>query len=100
MPVAFYLVSVRQRSHYRCTEINLAIIAACMPTLPGFFVCAKLYGSSIYKSIRSHILSSSHSNTSQKGSETSHNYGSLLKGANKSSNGVHELDTIPLQNMA
>jgi len=38
--------------------MNLAIIAACMSTLPGVFAMAKTYRYSIYKSIRSRILTS------------------------------------------
>jgi hypothetical protein len=35
--------------------MNLAIIAACMSTLPGVLVKIRNYGSSVYKSLRSLI---------------------------------------------
>ena len=35
--------------------MNLAIMAACMSTLPGVLVRLRIYGSSVYKSLRSLI---------------------------------------------
>jgi hypothetical protein len=50
--------------------MNLAIIAACMSTLPGVLARARKYGSSVYKSLRS-LISTSRSGgtntTSRKG---------------------------------
>lgn len=41
-----------------CVEINVAIIAACMSTLPGVLALATRYGSSVFKSFRSRIRGS------------------------------------------
>jgi len=48
----------------RLVEINLAIIAACMSTLPGVLAQAKKYGSSVYRSLRSFLVTSRGGGTS------------------------------------
>lgn len=45
-------------------EMNIAIIAACMSTLPGVLVNLQKYGSSVFKSLRSRIFSSRSISTS------------------------------------
>ena len=54
-----------------CVEINVAIIAACMSTLPGVLAQAKRFGSTVYKSLLSRMRGSRSGSTSatSKGSE-------------------------------
>lgn len=93
--------------------MNLAIIAACMSTLPGFLARTKLYGISVYNTVRSALFSSrtgstGSGNTSKaqgEGSMSSRSYSKpyIQIGKNgkfrENSDGGHSLDTLPLKNM-
>lgn len=85
----------------------VSIICACMSTLPGFLAHAKVYGKSVYKSLRTFMLNS-RTNDSKMGS-TSENtevelsapgktYIKLEDGAKAGvlDGGIHSTDKIPL----
>lgn len=56
-------------SEFTIVEINLAIIAACIPTMPSFFMQTKIVGSQLLRSIRSRLFES-HPKSSSSGGKS------------------------------
>lgn len=89
--------------------MDLAIIAACMSTLPGTLARVRIYGLSIYKSLRSRIFttrrskkgarsSNTEGHSSPQGKTFDKNYIQLEDGARSgvSGDGVQSSDQLPL----
>ncbi|KAH8654975.1 hypothetical protein BGZ60DRAFT_532605 [Tricladium varicosporioides] len=93
-------------SELTIVEINLAIIAACMSTMPGFFARSKLIGSTFFRSLRSRFTASG-AKTSNSKIESNSNDGALSNSGNtydrnyielkEGSGSTNTLDTAPLR---